>query len=140
MNVDPTSFDSFTPTGGLYVAKNIALAEFVAFAYKLTNKQLASFESQVPWSLEELFDIEARAEGDPTKDQYRLMMQSLLADRFKLPVHFETRDVQIYALVLAKPGKTRATIAAASGGRSSVRPLSSDTTREASKSSIRSGQ
>ena len=89
----------------MYVAKNIALAEFVAFAYKLTNKQLASFESQVPWSLEELFDIEARAEGDSTKDQYRLMMQSLLADRFKLAVHFETRDVQIYALVLAKPGK-----------------------------------
>jgi uncharacterized protein (TIGR03435 family) len=71
----------------------------------LTNKQLASFESQVPWSLEDLFDIEARAEGNPTKDQYRLMMQSLLADRFKLVVHFEVRDVPIYALVLAKPGK-----------------------------------
>ncbi|MDP9051906.1 MAG: TIGR03435 family protein [Acidobacteriota bacterium] len=105
MNVDPTPFDSFTPTGGLYVARNVGLAEFVAFAYKLTNRQLASFESQVPWSLEDLFDIEARAEGNPTKDQYRLMMQSLLADRFKLVVHFETRDVPVYALVLAKPGK-----------------------------------
>jgi uncharacterized protein (TIGR03435 family) len=105
MNVDPTPFDTFTPTGGLYVAKNVAIAEFVAFAYKLTNKQLASFESQVRWSLEDLFDIEARAEGNPTKDQYRMMMQSLLADRFKLAVHFETRDVPVYALVLAKPGK-----------------------------------
>jgi uncharacterized protein (TIGR03435 family) len=105
MNVDPTPFDSFAPTGGLYVAKNVAIAEFVAFAYKLTNKQLASFESQVPWSLEDLFDIEARAVGNPTKDQYRLMMQSLLADRFKLAVHFEMRDVPVYALVLAKPGK-----------------------------------
>jgi uncharacterized protein (TIGR03435 family) len=105
MNVDPTPFDTFTPTGGLYVAKGVAIAEFVTFAYKLTNKQLASFESQVPWSLEDLFDIEARAEGNPTKDQYRLMMQSLLADRFKLVVHFETRDVPLYALVLAKPGK-----------------------------------
>jgi uncharacterized protein (TIGR03435 family) len=105
MNVDPTPGDNFTPTGGLYVARNVGLAEFVAFAYKLTNKQLQSFESDVPWSLEDLFDIEARAEGNPTKDQYRLMMQSLLADRFKLTVHFETREVPLYALALAKPGK-----------------------------------
>jgi uncharacterized protein (TIGR03435 family) len=87
------------------VARNVGLAEFVAFAYKLTLKQLVSFESEVPWSLEDLFDIEARAEGNPTKDQYRLMMQSLLADRFKLAVHFETREVPVYALILAKPGK-----------------------------------
>ena len=33
------------------------------------------------------FDIEARAAGNPTKDQMRLMMQSLLADRFRLRVH-----------------------------------------------------
>jgi uncharacterized protein (TIGR03435 family) len=105
MNVNPISDDSFTPTGGLYAAKNIVLAQFVGFAYKLTQQQLASFESQVPWSLEDRFDIEARAEGNPSKDEYRLMMQSLLADRFKLTVHFETREAPIYALVLDKPGK-----------------------------------
>jgi uncharacterized protein (TIGR03435 family) len=82
----------------------VVLAEFVGFAYKLTKKELISFESQVPWSMEDLFDIEARAEGNPTKDQYRLMMQSLLAERFKLAVHFEMREVPVYALVLAKPG------------------------------------
>jgi uncharacterized protein (TIGR03435 family) len=105
MNVDPTNGDHFTPTGGLYVAKNIPLAEFVAFAYKLTNRQLGIFESQVPWSLNDLFDIEARADGNPTKDQYRLMMQSLLADRFKMAIHFEMREVPVYALVLAKSGR-----------------------------------
>ena len=105
MNVDPTPDDNFSSTGGLYVAKNIVLAQFVAFAYKLTNKQLQSFESQVPWSMEDLFDIEARAEGNPTKDQYRLMMQSVLADRFQMTVHFETREVPLYALALTKPGK-----------------------------------
>jgi uncharacterized protein (TIGR03435 family) len=36
----------------------------------------------------------------------RLMMQSLLADRFKLAVHFETREVPVLALTLVKPGKT----------------------------------
>jgi len=105
MNVDPTPGDYFTPTGGLYVARNVGLAEFVMFAYKLTLKQLATFEDEFPWSLDDHFDIEARADGNPTKDQYRLMMQSLLADRFKLAVHFETREVPVYALVFVTPGK-----------------------------------
>jgi len=52
------------------------------------------------------FAIEARGEGAPTKDQMRLMMQSLLAERFKLTVHFETQVVPVLAMVLAKPGKT----------------------------------
>jgi uncharacterized protein (TIGR03435 family) len=105
MNVDPTSGDGMIPTGGLYSARNIVLVQYIAFAYKLTNRQLQSVVSQVPWVSEDRFDIEARAEGNPTKDQYRLMMQSLLADRFKMAVHFETRQVPVYGLVLAKPGK-----------------------------------
>jgi Protein of unknown function (DUF3738) len=52
-----------------------------------------------------LFEIEARADGHPTKDQMRLMMQSLLADRFKLAVHFESREMNLFALVVVKPGK-----------------------------------
>jgi len=44
------------------------------------------------------------AEGGPTKDQMRLMIRSLLADRFKLAVHTETRQVPVLAFVLAKPG------------------------------------
>jgi uncharacterized protein (TIGR03435 family) len=105
MNVDPTSGDGMVPTGGLYTATNIVLAQYIAFAYKLTNQQLRSMVSQVPWVSEDRFDIEARAEGNPTKDQYRLMMQSLLADRFKMAVHFEMRQIPLFALVLAKPGK-----------------------------------
>jgi hypothetical protein len=38
------------------------------------------------------YDIDARADGNPTKEQMRVMMQSLLADRFKLKVHFETGE------------------------------------------------
>jgi uncharacterized protein (TIGR03435 family) len=52
------------------------------------------------------FDIEAKSEiPNPTKDQMRLMMQSLLAERFKLVLHTETRQLPVLALVLAKPGK-----------------------------------
>ncbi len=51
------------------------------------------------------YNIEARTDvQDVTKDQMRLMMQSLLADRFKLDVHHETRAVPVFAAVLERPG------------------------------------
>ena len=105
INVDPTFSDGPVPAGGLYVAQNIKLIQYIAFAYTLTLSQLRSVESAVPWTTEERFDIDARAERNPTKAQYRLMMQALLADRFQLNIHYETRQTPIYALVLAKPAK-----------------------------------
>lgn len=52
------------------------------------------------------FDIAARAPGDaaPTRDDVRKMLQTLLADRFKLSVHHETKDTPVYALVTSKGG------------------------------------
>jgi uncharacterized protein (TIGR03435 family) len=105
MNISPVLGDGAVPPGNLYLAKNIKLIQFIAFAYSLTQIQLRSLELHVPWTTEDRFDIEARAPGNPTKADYRLMMQSLLADRFKLTVHYETRAVPLYMLVLAKPGK-----------------------------------
>ena len=62
--------------------------------------------AQMPKELNsEFFDIEAQAQGNPTKDQMRLMMQSLLAERFKLAVHFETREASVFVLTLVKQGK-----------------------------------
>jgi uncharacterized protein (TIGR03435 family) len=50
---------------------------------------------------------EALADGDATKDQMRLMMQSLLVERFKLKFHHETRQTAVYVPTVAEPGKTR---------------------------------
>ncbi len=61
------------------------------------------------------YDVEARIDqsrvaafatmsNEQQKDQTSLMMQSLLADRFKLRVHFESRELPIYALAVAKGG------------------------------------
>lgn len=57
------------------------------------------------WAMTDRFDIQARAQGNPTKDQMRLMMRSLLADRFKLAIHYDTRDAPALAMVLVKPDK-----------------------------------
>jgi uncharacterized protein (TIGR03435 family) len=56
-------------------------------------------------SFANLFEIEARAPANATKDQMRLMMQALLAERFQLAVHFETPEVPVLAMILVKPGK-----------------------------------
>jgi uncharacterized protein (TIGR03435 family) len=102
--MDPGS--NYSPNGGLFTATNWTLGGFIAFAYKLDVVQLRYAMPGLPaWANSDRFDIEARAQGNPTKDQMRLMMQSLLADRFKLVLHAETRQMPFYALVLDKPGK-----------------------------------
>ena len=52
------------------------------------------------------YDIEAKAEGDAvrTRNDFRPMLQALLADRFKLKVHREVKEIPVYALVVGKDG------------------------------------
>lgn len=52
------------------------------------------------------YDIEAKAEGDRarTRDEFRPMLQTLLADRFKLRVHREMKEIPVYALLVGKGG------------------------------------
>ncbi len=98
---------AYSPTGGLFSATRTPLEAYIMFAYDLTSDQVLRLESQSPnWIRDDNFDIQARAEGNPTRQQMQLMMQSLLADRFKLVVHTETKETPVYALALAKPGKT----------------------------------
>ena len=99
--------DSSIPPGGHFFADFPLLVD-IQFAYKYwpTRVQEEALRAQLPkWAQKQNFVIEARAEGNPTKDQMRLMLQSLLTERFKLAVHFERRQTQVFALVLAKPGK-----------------------------------
>jgi uncharacterized protein (TIGR03435 family) len=99
--------DDRPATGGLFSATNYPLGTYIAFAYKLNAYQTQFMVSHLPkWTTAERFDIEAHARPDATKDQIRLMMQSLLEDRFQLAVHFENRQGPVLALVLVKPGKT----------------------------------
>ena len=99
--------DPYPPTGGLLTTTS-SLLGYIIFAYKIVDaSQIPSLMNQLPkWAQADEFDIQARAEShNPTKDQMRLMMQSLLADRFKLSIHIETRQLPVYALVLDNPGK-----------------------------------
>jgi bla regulator protein blaR1 len=101
------SSDAYRPTGGRFKAA-FSLPVYIQFAYKFrfTQEQAQTAQTHLPkWVSSDRFLIEARVEGNPTKDQMRLMMQSLLADRFKLAIHFESPEVPVFALALIKPGK-----------------------------------
>jgi uncharacterized protein (TIGR03435 family) len=105
LNIDDTPI----PAGGRFTA-DFPLPVYIEFAYKLmlTSEERENMLAHLPkWVASQPFVIEAKAPIiDPTKDQMRLMMQSLLADRFMLAVHFETQELPAFALALIKPGKT----------------------------------
>jgi uncharacterized protein (TIGR03435 family) len=68
------------------------------------------------WAGTERYDVVARAGENPRPEQVRLMLRSLLADRFKLKLQTATRDLPVYALVMARSdGRTGAGLRAAEG-------------------------
>jgi uncharacterized protein (TIGR03435 family) len=56
------------------------------------------------WLDDDRYDIDAKAQGDPSREQMMATLQTLLADRFKLEVHRETREGPVFALTVAKNG------------------------------------
>jgi uncharacterized protein (TIGR03435 family) len=108
LNVPRGPDDGYRPTGGVFSGKNYPLIFYVQFAYRITTSQSPVFRASLPaWVMTENYDLEAKTDNhDVTKDELRLMMRSLLADRFKLVAHTETREVSVSAAVLVKPGAT----------------------------------
>ena len=94
----------FDAKGGLLMARDQLLLAYIVFAFKPDMFQVQQFRDQLPPWTHTRYDIEARADGNPTKDEMRLMMQSLLEERFHLAFHRETREEPTYAMVLIKPG------------------------------------
>jgi bla regulator protein blaR1 len=107
-NVSMEIDDRYVPTGGLFTADR-TVETYINFAYKLhpTPEQREVIYGHLPkWVTTQKFTIFARSAGNVAKkDQMRLMMQTLLAERFNLAVHFEQRNVPVFALTLVKPGK-----------------------------------
>lgn len=99
--------DGLPPADGNFRA-DFPLIVYIQFAYKqwFTEAQMHALLAPLPkWVMSDSYEIQARAAGKPTKDQMRLMLQSLLTDRFGLQVHYETRRVPVFVLTLIKPGK-----------------------------------
>lgn len=76
----------------------------VMWAYNLKNYQI-SFAPSISGDAV-FYDIFAKAEGDavPTREEFRQMLRTLLADRFKLKIHHAKKAIPVYALVVGKKG------------------------------------
>ena len=90
------------PSPDRLVAENSSLDELIRFAYDLKDYQVAG----PVWLNDdsECFDIVAKAAPGYSKAQIRMMLQTLLKQRFKLAAHRESRMLPIYELVVGKNG------------------------------------
>jgi uncharacterized protein (TIGR03435 family) len=94
-------------TSGLRLTASASnLRGLIMWAYDLKNSQVSGSARLLNDDEDTRWDIAAKAEGDtaPTRAQFRQMLQALLADRFKLAVHREPREMPVYALVVGKSG------------------------------------
>ncbi len=86
---------------GRLTARNATLRELIKGAYDLEDYQVSGGPA---WVASARFDVDAKPSGRASDVQLLLMLRALLADRFKLAVHRETKDLAVYALVVAKEG------------------------------------
>jgi uncharacterized protein (TIGR03435 family) len=110
---DPQSRINFQISSGRFAARHFSLKDLIEFAYHIkTADQLVGGSS---WMNSDFFNVEARvgdaetaaltgASAEELMDQYRLMAQSLLADRFQLGVSIKTDALPVYALVVSNGG------------------------------------
>jgi uncharacterized protein (TIGR03435 family) len=80
-----------------------SVEKLLKFAYSINGEQVIGGPD---WLREAKYDINGRpdAEGEPTLPQQQEMIQKLLADRFQLKFHRETRELPVYAIRIAKGG------------------------------------
>jgi uncharacterized protein (TIGR03435 family) len=90
-----------TTLGGRLEAQKAQLRYIIQNAYRLRRFQVLGGPD---WINSAHYDIEAKAENNPSPQQLWMMLQSLLAERFKLRVRQETRELPIYQLAVAKGG------------------------------------
>ena len=89
------------PVNGVVTTRGAELRRLIRWAYGVEpNLHDPLPEGGPAWIDRELFAIEARGPVDLTFADARLMMQTLLKERFNLRVHIEKREYPVYALVL----------------------------------------
>jgi uncharacterized protein (TIGR03435 family) len=105
-SIRPAVPDAFGSSGedgrnGLLKVYNVSLRRCIRYAYGIPETQILGGPK---WVDELRYDIMARADQALTEPELLRMLQPLLADRFKLALHRETRAIAGYELTVAKGG------------------------------------
>ena len=87
-------------TPGNVVIRNVGLDDIISWAYEAPFYQLKG----PAWMRDTRFDIVAKAAGPATEDDMRVMMQTLLVNRFKLEIHREDKEMAVMVLLVASSG------------------------------------
>jgi uncharacterized protein (TIGR03435 family) len=87
--------------GGRFTASGMSLSGLIQEAYAIRGFQISGGQD---WARSDLYTIAAKTENSATKDQMRVMLQRLLADRFQLTLHRELKEINVYTLTVAKNG------------------------------------
>jgi uncharacterized protein (TIGR03435 family) len=100
-NTSPTDRGVLRFEAARFIAKRRSLRNFIMQAYGIQNYQIAG----LPDSLErERYDVEAKSAQPAVEEQLTLMLQTLLAERFKLQFHRETKEMPVFVLSVGKNG------------------------------------
>lgn len=89
----------FIYPGGRFTARATTVKFLLEWAYGIQPFQHSTGPS---WMASERYDVTAKAEGNPTDAQMKLMVQTLLSEHFKLQVHHESRKQSVYVLTVGK--------------------------------------
>ena len=114
----PGSSSGITTTRGRISARNVTLKRCMRGAYGVEEPHILGGPK---WLEDARYDIEARAAGPAGDAELMTMLQSLLAERFKLSLHRETRALSGYALVVGKGGLKAKPSEPEAGSRTSSR-------------------
>ena len=122
---------SYVQPGGRYTATNVTLRMLIKTAYQVHDTQVVDAPG---WADVDRFDVTAKAAEAPSTTAFveraRLMLRPMLADRFKLTLRNERREVRIYALVVARsdgefgPQFRRTDVGACEGPEKAMPPAS----------------
>lgn len=90
---------AFEPGGQRFTAIDAPLKNLIMLAYDLTDLQISGGPA---WTTSDGFDIEAKAEHPSSREEMRKVLQDLLAKRFALIAHTDSKTMRILALAPAK--------------------------------------
>src|ERR1700676_1439192 len=92
--------ESIVANPGTLIMHNVTLRSALQWAYRMKEYQV----SGPAWIGDERYDISAKAAEPVGDEQLHAMLQNLLADRFKMALHREKRELPVYVLLVAKNG------------------------------------
>jgi uncharacterized protein (TIGR03435 family) len=144
-SVKPQPFEGQQGSVGVFVrgntldAEHVSLDDLVTYAYNLRDVQLSggpAWAKRGVLNSSELYQVIAKTSGDTAPDTFRQMLQTLLADRFRLQIHHVQKDMPVYNLLVNKGGSklkestsgTKSVLRVSSLGNVGVRIVATHTT------------